>query len=156
MLRSPEPKIFDFERAKRYFGSPSDPGYIYVLRDRGRYKIGKSKQPRSRIRSARTWIPDVQTIGVKPFWFHGELEKYLQVGLAQFSLQREWYDFEGDEFEDWFVEEWTSFHDGQPDKNTRDFTYFMNGTGMAEFTLAWSSQEISKSKFLWENSGKRE
>lgn len=152
MSRITDSEVFNFTEARKYFESPKDPGYIYVLRDRGRYKVGRSTRPKNRIRNARTWIPDLEIIGVKPFWFHSSLETYLQVGLAQFSFQREWFEFNGDEFENHFTEAWTSFKDKHPELNNRDFTYFINGTGMADFTLMWSSQHTSKSKFLREMS----
>lgn len=145
-------KLFDVTAASEAFAKPADPGFIYLFRDRGRYKVGRTIAPEHRIRAARTWIPDIQVIGMKPFWFHSELESYLHVGLAMFAFDREWFDFKGDEFEESFVDEFSFFKDEDPIGNTRSFTYFVNGTGMNEFTLEWSSQGCSKRQFLRDNS----
>ncbi len=89
---------------------------------------------------------------MKPFWFHSKLESYLHVGLAMFSYKGEWFDFEGDDFEEQFVDEFKFFTDENPIQNTRSFVYFVNGTGMNELTLEWSSQGSSKRQFLRETS----
>lgn len=144
--------VFDIALATEVFPSPSDPGYIYLLKDRGRYKVGRTKSPDHRLRVARTWIPDIEVIGMKPFWFHTELESYLHVGLAMFSYNGEWFDFGGDDFEEQFLDEFKFFTDEDPIKNTRSFVYFVNGTGMNELTLEWLSQGSSKRQFLRETS----
>lgn len=144
--------MFDIALAETAFPNPADPGYIYLLKDRGRYKVGRTKSPKHRLRVARTWIPDIQVIGMKPFWFHIELEAYVHVGLAQFSYKGEWFDFEGDDFEEQFVGEFKFFSDEDPISNARSFAYFVNGTGMNELTLVWSRQGNSKRRFLSEAS----
>lgn len=93
-------EVFDIALAAEAIPKPSDPGYIYLLKDRGRYKVGRTKSPEHRLRVARTWIPDIEVIGMKPFWFHSEIESYVHVGLEKFSYKGEWFDFEGDEFEE--------------------------------------------------------
>ena len=142
--------VFNIVLATETFPSASDPGYIYLLKDRDRYKVGRTQSPEFRLRVARTWIPDIEVIGMKPFWFHSELESYVHVGLAMFSYKGEWFDFEGDEFEEQFVDEFKYFSDEDPIKNTRSFVRFINGTGMNELTLEWSSQRKSKRRFLRE------
>jgi len=144
--------VFDLALAFDAFEKPLDPGYIYLLGDRGRYKIGRTKSPSHRLRIARTWIPDIEVIGMKPFWFHSELESYIHIGLATFSYKGEWFDFECDEFEEVFINEFKLFTDDDAIKNTRSFVYFVNGTGMNELTLEWSRQGNSKRRFLRENS----
>lgn len=144
--------IFDITLAKEAFGKPTSPGYIYLLKDRGRYKVGRTESPIHRLRAAKTWIPDIEQVGMKPFWFHRELESYIQVGLAMFSYKGEWFDFEGDEFEHTFVAEFKFFSDNNPVSNTRSFAYFINGTGMNELTLEWSREGTSKRRFLRESS----
>lgn len=144
--------MFNAALAKEAFGNPADPGYIYLMRDRGRYKVGRTKSPKHRLRVAKTWIPDIEVIGLKPFWFHKELEAYVHVGLATFAYKGEWFDFEGDEFEETFINEFKFFADHNPISNTRSFTYFVNGTGMNELTLEWSCQGNSKRRFLKETS----
>ncbi|MGY3670932.1 GIY-YIG nuclease family protein (plasmid) [Marinovum sp. KMM 9989] len=145
-------KLFDITAASKAFPRPADPGFIYLFSDRGRYKVGRTIAPEKRIKAARTWIPDIQVIGMKPFWFHSELESYIHVGLAAFAFDREWFDFEGDEFKQEFIDEFSFFKDEDPIGNTRSFAYFVNGTGMNGFTLDWSSQGCSKRQFLRDNS----
>ncbi len=97
---------------------PNDPGYIYVIRSGPRLKIGCSKSKKSRLREAKTWLPDGEVIGIKPFWNHRELEKYLQLGLAMFWYKGEWYEFEGDEFEEHFLDEFKAFNDFDINRNS--------------------------------------
>ena len=97
---------------------PNDPGYIYVIRSGPRLKIGCSKSKKSRLREAKTWLPDGEVIGIKPFWNHRELEKYLQLGLAMFWYKGEWYEFEGDEFEEHFLVEFKAFNDFDINRNS--------------------------------------
>lgn len=145
-------EVFDVVLASEAFHHPWDPGFIYLLEDRGRYKIGRTKSPKHRLSVAKTWVPDFEMIGMKPFWFHSELETYVHVGLANFSYKGEWFDFAGNEFEETFIGEFKYFTNDDPIKNTRSFTYFMNGTNMSEFTLEWTRQKNSKRSFLSENS----
>ena len=128
-----------------------DAGYVYVVEHLGKYKIGRSTNPKKRIQEARTWIPDVAIVGVKPFWWHRGVEDAIHVGLAQFWKQSEWYDFDGDEFVEYFLDEFTAFSDDDINSNSVNFIYMMNGTGMADFTLAQSERSgkiTRKSEFL--------
>ncbi len=129
---------------------PNDPGYIYVIRDTNRIKIGRSVTPQKRLREARTWLPDVEIIGVKPFWNHTSLERAIHVGLAQFWYNKEWYDFQDDEFFEYFINEIRAFSDDDINANSINFAYMMNGTGMAEITIEESNSGKSKKGFLLE------
>lgn len=140
------------ESLSRFGVQPLDPGYIYVLSVGKKIKVGRSIAPAKRIKEARTWLPDAEVIGVKPFWSHTALERALHVGLAQFWHDKEWYDFQDDDFFEYFIDEIRAFSDENINANSINFIYMMNGTGMAEFTLEESSSDISKRKFLRENS----
>lgn len=126
---------------------PRDPGYIYLLGAGSRIKIGRSINRETRIKQARTWLPECEVIGVKPFWNHKNVEKYLQLGMARFWVTGEWYEFEGDEFEDLFLMEFRAFSEQDINRNSIDFIYFMNSTGMSEFTLEYSTRKSSKLGF---------
>ena len=139
---------FDLDKARRILPAPEDPGFVYLMRDRGRLKLGKTKTPENRVRTARTWCPDIEIIAMKPFWHHHSTERYIHVGLAMFHYKGEWFDFDGDAFEDSFIEEFQLFGDDDALENNLAFPYFINGSGMAEFTLEWSRRGISKRKFL--------
>lgn len=137
---------------KKFGVTATDPGFIYLIQDGSRLKIGKSTNPKGRFRSARTWLPHMKVIGTKPFWNHSVLEKNLHIGLAMFSTNGEWYDFKNDEFEEYFVQSFTDFDDKEINRNSIDFIYFLNSSGMAEFTIEFCQRNISKKKFLEEES----
>ncbi|MGY4352708.1 hypothetical protein ACVWXM_009201 [Bradyrhizobium sp. GM7.3] len=40
-----------------------DPGYLYIIENHGRYKIGKTTRAEKRLRAAKTWLPDMTLIG---------------------------------------------------------------------------------------------
>ncbi|MFC4732638.1 GIY-YIG nuclease family protein [Salipiger abyssi] len=133
----------------KIFGvTPRDPGYVYLCEDRGRYKIGRSRNPWKRLREAFTWSPSIQILAQKPFWNHCEVEDALHTGLAAFWSVREWFDFQADPFCECFVEGFCAFDNQDINKNSIDFIYFMNGNGMSEFTLERSRTRISKAAFL--------
>jgi hypothetical protein len=144
--------LFDVDEARRSFDPPEDPGFVYLLKDRGRFKLGRTTSPQYRLRVARTWIPDIEIVAMKPFWFHRAVEWNTQIGLAVFHHKGEWFDFAGDEFEETFIDEFAYFSDDNPIRNSLSFPYFMNGIGMNEFTLEWSRRGVSKRRFLQENS----
>ena len=79
---------------------PGDPGWLYVLRSGDRFKIGKTKDFATPLKAARTWIPDIKTVGVKPFWNIKRVERTLHIALTDFWLDGEWFDFRGDEFDE--------------------------------------------------------
>lgn len=140
----------------RFGVSAFDPGYLYVIRSQSRLKIGRSTGKRDRIRQARTWLPDGEVLGIKPFWNHRVLEKYLQLGLTMFWYKGEWYDFGGDEFEEAFIEDFIAFDDADINRNSIDFIYFMNSSGMSEYTLEFSQRNVSKASFLRKESVNRD
>lgn len=127
---------------------PVDPGYIYVVMSDNKIKVGRSTSPRKRLREAKTWLPDAQIIGVKPFWCHTSVEQSIHIGLASFWYDKEWYDFQNDEFFETFLDEIKAFSNSDINSNSIDFIYFMNGSGMSEFTLEQSGSQESKMSFL--------
>ena len=62
-------------------------------------------------------------------------------------VQSEWYDFGGDEFEESFIEDFIAFDDDDINRNSIDFIYFMNSSGMSEYTLEFSQRNVSKARF---------
>ena len=72
-----------------------DPGYIYIVKNGGHYKIGKTKKSEQRIKAAKTWLPDMKLIGVKPFWGVSHHERLLHTGFAAYWYQGEWFNFKG-------------------------------------------------------------
>jgi len=128
--------------------TPIDPGWIYVFKDGERFKIGKTTSPERRIREAKTWLPDMKIIGVKPFWGISHHEKCLHIGLASFWYEGEWIYIPADDPYDTFLEEFGQFCENSRDKNSISFIYWYNSIGMAEYSIEYSHQKISKLKFL--------
>jgi len=128
-----------------------DPGYLYILEQGRRFKIGKTKNPKRRIRDAKTWIPDIKVIGVKPFWGVSRLERLLHCGIAQFWIGGEWFEFPDDTY-DFLYEGFDEFHDGPDsldrDWNSVDFIYWFNGSGMGELVLEQNHRKLSLSSWL--------
>ncbi len=132
---------FKFEPWAARFGvKPNDPGWLYLVEHQGKYKIGKTKNPERRFREARTWIPDVNITAVKPFWNIGYLERILHIALVWYWESHEWHKFSETEFEEFFLDEFKAFKDDDINSNSVDFIYFMNGSGLSEFTLEFSSR----------------
>lgn len=131
-----------------------DPGFIYIVENHGRYKIGKTKKTEQRIRAAKTWLPDMKLIGVKPFWGVSYHERQLHTGFARHWYHGEWFDFKDeDEIRDLLLEGFCAFKDDNPDENSRDFIYWFNGDGMAEFQIEMSRQRLTLPKFQKQESG---
>jgi hypothetical protein len=125
-----------------------DPGYIYILENGGRYKIGKSTGTERRLRAAKTWLPDMKLVGFKPFWGMSHHERCLHTGFARYWYSGEWFDFAGDDdARDLLIEGFVAFSDDNPDMNSVNFIYWFNGEGMAEFLMEMSAQKLSLPKF---------
>jgi hypothetical protein len=120
-----------------------DPGWLYIVENGGLFKIGKTTNPSRRLlREARTWLPDMELVGVKPFWNIRELERQLHSGLANFWYAGEWHKFSDDTY-DWLFEDFCEFYDEDRDMNSVDFIYWINGSGMAELIIEQNNREIS-------------
>ena len=92
-----------------------DPGYIYVFECNGRYKIGKTKRTKERLKAAKTWLPDMILIGFKPFWGMSHHERLLHTGFANYWYAGEWFNFEGDDdARDLLLEGFVAFSDDTP------------------------------------------
>jgi len=126
------------------FGVPRvDPGWLYIVKNGDLFKIGKTTNPKRRLfREARTWLPDIKLVGVKPFWNIGKLERQLHSGLAQFWYSGEWHQFPDDTYE-WLFEDFSNFYDEDRDMNSVDFIYWVNGSGMSELIMEQNHRRIS-------------
>jgi T5orf172 domain len=134
-----------------------DPGYIYIFESNGRYKIGKTKRTKERLRVAKTWLPDMTLIGFKPFWGVSHHERQLHTGFANYWYSGEWFNFEGDnDARDLLLEGFVAFRDDSPDTNSVNFIYWYNGEGMVEFQIAMIEQKLTLRKFQkQESAGKK-
>jgi len=124
-----------------------DPGYLYVIEDKGRFKIGKSRSTKERLKAAKTWLPDMALIGFKPFWGMSHNERLLHASLSRFWYAGEWFSFEGeDEMREWFIENFNAFSDEDPDVNSVNFTYWCHD-GMLDLQDEMNRQNLTLPKF---------
>jgi hypothetical protein len=130
-----------------------DPGFIYIIESNGRYKIGKTKRTKHRLKAAKTWLPDMTLIGFKPFWGVSHHERCIHSGFARYWYAREWFSFEGDDdARDLLLDGFTAFSDDSADKNSINFIYWFNGDGMAEFLIEMDQQRLTLPKFQMQES----
>src|ERR1700730_6157812 len=89
---------------------PIDPGWLYILQNGDLLKIGKTKNPKRRLcREARTWLPDGNVIGVKPFWEIHDFERTLLCGLANHWHSGEWHHFPDSSYSDFLTNDFRLF-----------------------------------------------
>jgi hypothetical protein len=120
-----------------------NPGWLYIVKNGDLFKIGKTTNPKRRLfGEARTWLPDMKLIGVKPFWNISELERQLHSGLANLWYSGEWHKFPDDSY-DFVFEEFSEFYDDDRDMNSVDFIYWINSSGMAELIIEQCNRNIS-------------
>lgn len=139
----------DFRPDLKIFGIPKiDLGWVYLIKNGELLKIGKTKNPEKRLKGdARTWLPDMEIIAVKPFWGISFVERSLHTALADYWYDREWYKIEDAEAYEFFIEGFSEFYEKDPDMNSVDFMYWMNGSGMSEFCIAINQQKLTLLKF---------
>lgn len=118
-------------------------GWVYIFRHGKRFKIGKTTTPAKRLREARTWIPDIEVFGIKPFWHVSYHERLLHCGFAQFWIGGEWFEFPDDSYDELF-ETFDEFYEADPDWNTIDFVYWFNSSGLAEVAAERRGRSIRK------------
>ncbi|ARP63814.1 hypothetical protein A9K65_010825 [Mesorhizobium sp. WSM1497] len=125
-----------------------NPGFIYVIERHGRYKIGKTRRTQDRLRAAKTWLPDMTLIGLKPIWGASHHERRLHAGFARYWYAQEWFSFDGDDDgRELLVEGFTAFSDDNPDRNSVDFIYWFNGDGMVEPLMEMDRRRLSLPQF---------
>jgi hypothetical protein len=120
-----------------------DPGWIYLIKSAELLKVGKTKNLERRIREAKTWIPDLEIIGVKPFWEISYIERTLQIGLAQNWHAGEWFSFSEKLDYELITEGFREFYDKDKDMNSVDFIYWYNDIGLGDIAAEWGSRGIS-------------
>ena len=130
-----------------FFVKPTDPGYLYYFEHNGRYKIGKTTNPESRLRAARTWLPDINVIGIKPFWNVSDKERLLHVGLASYWSEGEWFGPIEEELKAVLIDDFIAFSDTDINNNSVNFIYWFNGSGMGEFVMEQNYQRKYTRKF---------
>jgi hypothetical protein len=122
---------------------PVNPGWLYILRSGSLFKVGKTTNPRRRIRQAQTWLPDGEVIGIKPFWRIHEFERILLCGIANFWHKGEWHQFPDETWSDFLTTGFRMFDNHDRNKNTVDFGYWIGSSGMGELIVEQNSRRIS-------------
>jgi len=128
-----------------------DPGFIYIVEDHGRLKIGKTKRTVDRMRAAKTWLPDMALLACKPFWNVSQVERDLHAGFSVGWYAGEWFALD-DCDRDILVEGFGEFSDVDRDANTADFTRWCNSEGMVESIIECDRQANGLKRFLGEES----
>jgi hypothetical protein len=124
-----------------------DAGWLYILKNDGLLKIGKTKNPKRRLREACTWLPDGELVGIKPFWCVHEFERTLLCGIANHWYEGEWHHFPDDSWTGFLVGGFRIFSDHDRNKNTVDFGYWIGGSGMGEVIAEQNHRRISLRRF---------
>lgn len=132
-----------------------DPGFIYIVEDQNRFKIGKTKNTSKRMKAAKTWLPDMKIHGYKPFWNTSYIERCLHAGFSIGWYAGEWFSFDDNNDRDLLLEGFAEFSDNDRDTNSIDFIYWFNSNGMAEFIMEQNEQRLSLPKFLKQESWNR-
>ena len=135
----------EFRPNLNIFGVPRlDPGWLYIVKYGTRFKVGKTTNPKRRLLAARTWLPDMEIVGVKPFWNISALERELLAGLGQFWISGEWHEFPDDTY-DHLLDDFRGFYDEDRDMNSVDFIYWMHEFG--EILMEYTGRNISLRKW---------
>lgn len=131
------------------FGIPRlDPGWLYVVQSGDLIKIGKTTNPEQRLkRDAKTWLPDLEIIGIKPFWNISRLERMLHVALVENWHKGEWYKFYFPADYEFITEGFSGFYNDDRDMNSVDFIYWYNGSGMAEWAIENENRGLTLPKW---------
>ena len=125
----------------------SDPGWLYLMKNGDLYKIGRTKKPARRIREAKTWLPHVKVLAMKPFWNVGELERMLHEGLANYWHEGEWFRIPDAQVADFLIEGFQEFYEKDRDTNSVDFIYWYNSSGMLDFPIERHHRQVSLRQF---------
>ena len=120
-----------------------DPGWLYILTNGDLFKVGKTTHPKRRLREARTWLPDGEVVGIKPFWCISEFERTMLCGVANFWHEGEWHRFPDDSWSRALTEGFRIFDDHDRNRNTVDFSYWIGGSGMGELVMEQNRRCIS-------------
>jgi hypothetical protein len=124
-----------------------DPGWLYMLKHADLIKVGKTKDPKRRLREAQTWLPDCDVIGVKPFWKIHEFERTLLCGIANYWHEGEWHHFPNGSADECLIDGFRSFSDHDRNSNTFEFNYWIGGSGMGEVVMEQNHRRVTLRRF---------
>jgi Meiotically up-regulated gene 113 len=125
----------------------AEPGWIYLMRHGDLFKIGKTTRPSKRVREARTWLPHIEIITMKPFWNVSAIERTLHEGLANYWHEGEWFYLPDADIQEFLIEGFKEFYEKDRDTNSVDFIYWYNSSGMEELQIERDYRELSLKAF---------
>ena len=67
-------------------------GYIYIIKSGNLYKIGKSKDPKNRIKAIKISNPQLETIIYEKVFNYNTIEKHLHNSYKSRRRQGEWFE----------------------------------------------------------------
>jgi hypothetical protein len=108
---------------------------------------GKTINPPKRIREAKTWLPHIEVIAMKPFWNVSKLERMLHEGLANYWHEGEWFKLPDLDIQEFLIDGFKEFYEKDRDTNSVDFIYWYNGSGMTELQMKRDYREASLKQF---------
>jgi hypothetical protein len=121
----------------------ADLGWLYILVNGDLLKVGKTANPKQRLRAARTWLPGAKIAGVKPFWNIHEFERTLLCGIANYWFGGDWHRFPESNLAEYLISDFQMFDDHDRSKNSVDFGYWIGGSGMGELVMEQNHRRIS-------------
>lgn len=133
---------------ERFGVCATDPGFVYIFESDGKYKIGRTLSPEARTRAAKTWLPQLTIVGIKPFWQYRVIERLMHIGFAMDWYEGEWFMPFDDSNKEILVDGFRAFSDQDINRNSVNFVYWFNGDGMAEFVQAHFEERLSTKRFL--------
>jgi hypothetical protein len=125
----------------------TDPGWLYLLKHGSLLKVGKTTDPKRRLREASTWLPDGEIVGMKPFWTIHEFERTLLCGIANYWHHGEWHQFLDEQTSNFLVRGFQMFDNHDRNKNTFEFNYWIGGSGMGEVVMEQNHRRVSLRRF---------
>jgi hypothetical protein len=104
------------------------------------------------MKAAKTWLPDMTVIGIKPFWNVSNIERQLHEGFSRCWYEGEWFELIDEGYYDALIDGFTAFSDTNRDVNSVDFIYWFGGEGFVEFSMVRDEQKLTLPKFLQQES----
>jgi len=98
----------------------------------------------------------MRIVGIKPFWNVAQAEKILHVAFAFGWHAGEWFLPIDEGYQQLLEEDFVGFDDGDINKNSVDFIYWCNGSGISEIVIEQNRQRKSIRKFLNDESEARQ
>jgi|tagenome__1003787_1003787.scaffolds.fasta_scaffold20818714_2 hypothetical protein len=135
----------------------ADPGWVYAVRTDTLVKVGMTIDPRRRLlREAKTWCPHgIHEVLAKPFWNVRRAEYSIHSALAEFWHRGEWHKFDEPYWLRFFMDGFNEFKDGDRDRNSVEFTYWLNGTNFMESLRLQSELKMNLAEWRHWNVGQR-